>query len=108
MTRFIVTNQQDHQPTQHKEALAEGLKSIADETFEQAPAGSVVNWNVIPKGFGFTAGELSSSTIVLCGMPDSTENSKRVAFMERINDLWVQTTGIDSNKLAIFTTSALL
>ena len=108
MTRFIVTNQQDHQPTEHKEALASGLKEIAKQMFEHAPADSGVAWNVVPKGFGFTAGELSSSTVVLCAMPDNTEYSKRVEFMERINELWVQTTGIDANKLAIFTTSALL
>ena len=108
MTRFIVTNQQDHQPTEHKETLASGLRDIAEQMFQHDPADSAVAWNVVPKGFGFTAGELSSSTVVLCGMPDGMEYSKRVEFMQRINELWVRTTGIDANKLAIFTTSALL
>ncbi len=108
MTRFIVTNQQEHQPTKYKEALASGLKDISKRMFGDELASPGVTWNVVPKGFGFTAGELSSSNIVLCAMPDSTEYGKRVEFMERINELWVRTTGIDANKLAIFTTSALL
>lgn len=108
MKRFIVTNQQEHQPTKHKETLASGLKDIAERMFGDDPADLGVAWNVVPKGFGFTAGALSSSTVVLCGMPDNTEHGRRVEFMKRINDLWVRTTGIDPNKLAIFTTSKLL
>ena len=108
MTRFVITNQQEHQPTEHKETLASGLKAITKQMFGRDVSDSGVSWNVVPKGFGFTAGEPSSSTVVLCGMPDNTEYDQRVEFMERINDLWVRTTGIDANKLAIFTTSALL
>ena len=105
MTRYIATTQQGHVVENHMEELTVGIQGIASEFFGNDPINSEVRWKVIPKGFGFTAGQLSSSTVLLCIVPDELEYSTRVEFMKRINAFWVKETGIDSNKLAIFTTS---
>ena len=100
MTTYIATIQEGHIAEGLKAELTFELESIANDSLGGE---AEVKWKVIPKGFGWTAGRPSNSSVLLCVVPDGLPFKTRANFMSRINDMWVKTTGADPNELLIYT-----
>ena len=100
MTTYIATIQEGHAAESLQRELTSELANIATESFGDE---SEVKWKVIPKGFGWTAGRPSNSSIILCVVPEDLEFKTRANFMSRINEMWVDKTSSDPNELLIFT-----
>lgn len=103
MAKYIATIQEGHEAEGLQEELTAGLKDIAASTLGDERESTEVKWKVIPKGFGWTAGRPSNSSVLLCVVPEKLQFKTRATFMTRVNDLWVEKTGADSNELLIFT-----
>ena len=103
MAKYIATIQEGHAAENMKQELEKSLKEIAYDSLGKFVTNSEVIWKVIPKGYGFTAGRLSNSSILLCVIPDEVEFKVRANFMQRLNELWVRQTGANSHELLIYT-----
>jgi hypothetical protein len=86
---------------QEQGALAEGLRRIGREAFEDGPSGCEVSFTVIPKGFGWTAGEPSTSSIVIRSVPVGLALERREAFMRQVCDLWESVTGCSIEEIVV-------
>ena len=105
MPRFIATIQEGHVAQGRQESLARGLQAIASQSFGDDPDAPAVSWKVIPKGFGWTAGKASNTSVVFCSVPEGLPQPERVRLMTTINDFWVDSTGSKANELLVFTVS---
>jgi hypothetical protein len=73
--------QEGQPPASHCDELADGLRRIGAETFGDAPGGGEIAWIAIPTGFGFTAGEPSTSSLVVRSVPVGFPDDRREAFL---------------------------
>jgi len=86
---------------QKQGALAEGLRRIGREAFGDGPDGCEVSFTVIPKGFGWTAGEPSTSSIVIRSVPVGLALERREAFMRQVCGLWESVTGCSIEEIVV-------
>ncbi len=101
MSHYVCTIQAGQEPERRKEALAEGLKRIGQEFFGDDPEKTEIRWNALAKGFGFTAGELSTSSLVVRSVPVGFPNDERERFLRAVCDLWVETTGCSIEEVVV-------
>ena len=97
MNRYVCTIQEGQRADRERAALAEGLTKIGQDCFGDDPSETEIEWNVVKKGFGWTAGVPSTSSLVLRGVPEGLPLPEREAYMRRVCDLWQAVTdcGID-------------
>ncbi|MEM8862365.1 MAG: hypothetical protein AAGD96_28950 [Chloroflexota bacterium] len=103
MIKFVATIQTGHEAEHIMPLLTQGLQNIAVESFKEHAEESAVRWKVIPKGFAWTAGRPSNSSVLMCTVPKRISFETRADFMLQVNDYWVDQTGADSHELLIFT-----
>jgi len=95
---------QEGQPAEGaRDRLAEGLKRLAAETFGDAPADVEIRWITIRKGFGFTAGRPSASSLIVRSVPAGFEDDRRAAFMGAVCELWQEVTGCAVDDVVVTT-----
>lgn len=81
--------------------LDERLVQIASQVLGEAPDDISVDYEVIPHGFGFRGGELSTSSSVRSRIPDGFSQEKRVEFMQAVQDMWMEVTGQTTAELVV-------
>ena len=108
MTQLIASIQEGQEADGLRDELAIGLRGIAAESFGGRPEDTDVKWKVIPKGFAWTAGKPSRTSVLICVVPEDLAYKTRARFMRRVNDFWVDETGTSANELLIFTHHATL
>ena len=81
--------------------LAEGLRAIGREAFGDDPSQTEISWNVVKKGFAWTAGEPSTSSIVVRSVPVGLAQEPREAFLRQVCDLWQEVTGCSINEIVV-------
>ena len=101
MRKYACIVQEDQTPDRSREALAEGLRRIGQQAFGDDPADCEITWNVVKKGFGWTAGEPSTSSIVVRSVPVGLPPERREAFMRRVCDLWERETGCSIEEIVV-------
>lgn len=77
------------------------LTQVGAEVLGVAPDDIAVNYEVIPHGFGFRGGELSTTSSVRSRIPDGYSQEKRVEFMARVQDTWIAITGQTAHELVV-------
>ena len=77
------------------------LVQICAEVLGEAPDDVAVNYEVIPHGFGFRGGEISTSSSVRSVIPIGFSQEKRVEFMTRVQDMWIEVTGQTAAELVV-------
>ncbi len=93
---------QEGQTAERKQAeLAEGLRRIGREAFRDPAEGVEITWITIREGFGFTAGEPSTSSLVVRSVPVGLSDHEREAFMSRVCDLWKHVTGCTTDEIMV-------
>ena len=73
----------------------EPLLEVAD------PADLEIRWVTIPAGYGFTAGQPSTTSLVIRSVPPGWPQEQRVAFMKSVCDLWQEVTGCTLNEIVV-------
>jgi hypothetical protein len=85
---------------QQQAALEEGLGRIGRECFGD-PSAAEISWIVVKKGFAWTAGEPSTSSLVIRSVPVGLPLDRREAFMRKVCDLWEKVTGCSINEIVV-------
>ena len=81
---------------QHIQSLEAGLNDITSEFFGQ-PATAL--WTSVASGDGWTAGEPSSTSLVVMYVPPGMDQDTRTRLLEAICDTWSDTTGCSVNEI---------
>jgi hypothetical protein len=86
-----------------RDRLADGLRHLSAEAFGDVPAEVEIRWVTIRKGFGFTAGKPSTSSLIARSVPTGFGDEERSAFMSRVCDLWQEVTGCHPDEVVVTT-----
>lgn len=93
---------QEGQTAESRQAeLADGLREIGREAFGDPAQGVEIAWITIRRGFGFTAGEPSTSSLVVRSVPVGFPDDAREAFMTKVCDLWRRVTGCTTHEIMV-------
>jgi hypothetical protein len=84
-----------------REALAEGLREIGAACFGADPAETKVEWRTVRPGFAFTAGEPSTSSLVIGSVPEGLAFEAREAFLRRVCELFESVTGCHTDEVVV-------
>lgn len=103
MPDYACIIQEGQSAHQKQEALAEGLRRIGQESFGDDPSATEISWVVMKKGFAWTTGEPSTSSIVFRSVPVGLPLDQREAFMRKVCDLWEGVTGCSINEIVVTT-----
>ncbi len=101
MITYNCTIQEGVIPEEQRQILNQRLVQIGAEVLGVSPDDISVNYEVIPHGFGFRGGELSTSSSVRSRIPDGFSQDKRVEFMQAVQDMWTQVTGQTTAELVV-------
>ena len=101
MISYNCTIQEGVIPEEQREILNVRLVQIGAEVLGVPPDDITVSYEVIPHGFGFRGGELSTSSSVRSRIPDGFSQEKRVQFMQAVQDMWIEVTGQTTAELVV-------
>ena len=101
MIIYNCTIQEGVIPEDQREILRARLVEIGGQILEIPADDITVNYEVIPHGFGFRGGEISSSSSVRSRIPDGFSQEKRVEFMQAVQDMWIEVTGQTTAELVV-------
>ena len=101
MPRYACMIQEGQAAHQKQQALAEGLRRIGRDSFGDDPSATEISWIVIRRGFAWTAGEPSTSSIVVRSVPVGLPLDRREAFMHGVCDLWTSVTGCSVDEIVV-------
>lgn len=101
MAQYACIIQEGQEADRKREALAAGLRAIGVECFGDDPAATEISWRPVAKDFGWTAGEPSTSSLVIRSVPVGFPPDEREAFMRRVCDLFENVTGCSINEIVV-------
>lgn len=101
MPDYACIIQEGQAADREREALAEGLRQIGAEAFGDDPGATEISWIAVKKGFAWTAGEPSTSSIVIRSVPVGLPLEEREAFMRKVCTLWETGTGCSINEIVV-------
>ena len=81
--------------------LVSELARISTSILGGSPDDVDVEFTVIPHGYGFRGGELSTTSLVSGQIPPGCEQATRVQLMQQICDMWCETTGCSVDELVV-------
>ena len=84
-----------------REILNVRLVQIGSEVLGVPPDDITVDYEVIPHGFGFRGGDLSTTSSVTSRIPDGCSQERRVEFMQKVQDMWMEVTGQTTEELVV-------
>jgi phenylpyruvate tautomerase PptA (4-oxalocrotonate tautomerase family) len=101
MPHYACMVQAGQSAEQCRDRLAEGLRELARDAFGDVPEQVEIQWISIPEGFGFTAGEPSTSSLVVRSVPVGFPEPLREAFMAKVCRLWQEVTGCSADEIVV-------
>ena len=101
MITYNCTIQEGVISEEQREALNLRLVQIGAAVLGVPQDDITVSYEVIPHGFGFRGGELSTSSSVRSRIPDGFSQEKRVEFMQTVQDMWMEVTGQTTDELVV-------
>lgn len=99
MDLYSCTIQEGQAADRNAGALEAGLKQLAHRFFGEDPDEVAIRWTRQPAGWAWTAGEPSTSSIVVRSVPVGWDDAKREAFLRAVCDLWVDETGCSIDEI---------
>jgi hypothetical protein len=81
--------------------LADGLRRIGRDLLGDPEDGVEIAWILVREGFGFTAGEPSTASLVVRSVPKGFPDERRETFMSLVCDLWTSTTGCTATEIMV-------
>ena len=82
-------------------ALQSRLAVVATDVLGGSPDQVAVEFDVIPHGYGFRGGEISTTSLVRGLIPPGCAQEARVDLMQRICDMWREVTGCTVEELVV-------
>ncbi len=102
MTKKYTCIIQEGQAAEREKATLEAeLRAIGVERFGDDPSDTEVDWVVMKKGWAWTAGEPSTSSLIIRSVPVDYPSDEREAFLRSVGDLWSNRTGCHINEVVI-------
>lgn len=101
MSSYVCLIQEGQAAEREQNALAAGLRQIGQEAFGDDPSASEIFWTLVKRGFGWTAGEPSTSSVVIRSVPVGLPLDQRESFMRRVCALWEEVTGCSTNEIVV-------
>lgn len=101
MAEYVCMIQEGQAPQRLRSELEEGLKRIGREAFGDDPARIEISWIVLEKGYAWTAGEPSTSSIVVRSVPVGYDADSREAFLRSVCELWQSVAGCSINEIVV-------
>lgn len=101
MITFNCTIQEGVISDEQREILNVRLPQAGAEVLGEAVDDISVNYEIIPRGFGFRGGEPSTSSSVRSVIPAGFSQEKRVEFMTRVQETWIEVTGQTTAELVV-------
>jgi hypothetical protein len=101
MPEYACLIQEGQRADRRRAELEDGLRRIGQDAFGDDPADSQVAWTVVRRGFAWTAGEPSTSSLVIRSVPPGLPLAQREAFMHRVCELWERVTGCSTNEIVV-------
>lgn len=101
MAHYVCMIQEGQEAERQKAALADGLREIGQRAFGDRPEDVEIRWNTLAKGYAWTAGEPSTSSIVVRSVPVGLPNDQREEFLHSVCNLWMETTGCSINEIVV-------
>ena len=101
MITYNCTIQEGVISEEQRRILSERLVQIGAQVLGVIPDDITVNYEVIPRGFGFRGGELSTSSSVRSRIPDGFSQERRIEFMQAVQDMWMEVTGQTTAELVV-------
>lgn len=101
MADYVCMIQEGQEADRKRDALAEGLVKIGRECFGDDPGATEIRWVVIKPGYAWTAGEPSTSSIIIRSVPVGLELEPREAFMRKVGALWERESGCTQDEIVI-------
>ncbi|MEN8158621.1 MAG: hypothetical protein ABFS41_00970 [Myxococcota bacterium] len=101
MSRYVCIIQEGQAADAKREALEAGLRRIGEECFGDDPAATEIQWRTVRPGFGFTAGEPSTSSLVIRSVPVGLAFDERERFLRRVCELFETVTGCDVDEVVV-------
>ena len=101
MPHYACIIQDGQAPHQKQEILAEGLRRLGHDSFGDDPSATEISWIVMEKGFAWTAGEPSTSSLVIRSVPVGLEPDRREAFLRKVCELWQTETGCSIDEIVV-------
>ena len=99
MAEYACIIQEGQEADGRREALAEGLRQIGLRAFGDDPTQTEISWVVMPEGFAWTAGEPSTSSLVIRSVPVGFPDDEREAYLRSVCDFWAKETGCSINEI---------
>lgn len=81
--------------------LQSRLGQVATAVLGGSAAEVTVDFTVIPHGYGFRGGEISTTSLVRGLIPPGSAQEVRVDLMRRICDMWCEATGCTVDELVV-------
>ena len=100
MIEFNCTVQEGFIPEDVRPVLTSELVQISTSILGESPRDVEVDFDEIPKGFGFRGGELSSTSLVR-GIIEGCEQAVRINLLRKIGDMWCAVTGCSPDELLV-------
>ena len=101
VSQYACVIQEGQAADRERDALENGLAKLGVEAFGDDPGSCEVSWLVVKEGFGWTAGEPSTSSIVVRSVPVGLPLDRREAFMRKVGALWESVTGCSIDEVVI-------
>ena len=99
MDHYSCMIQQGQAADRNIPALEAGLKRLGQAFFDDDPSEVDIRWTRQAPGWAWTAGEPSTSAIVVRSVPVGFDDDERAVFLRAVVDLWVETTGCSVNEV---------
>ena len=81
--------------------LVSELARVTTSVLGGSPDGVDVEFTVIPHGYGFRGGEVSTTSMVRGTIPPGCEQETRVHLMQQLCDTWMELTGCSVDELVV-------
>ena len=101
MADYVCLIQEGQEAERQKARLAEGLRELGRDAFGDDPAATEIEWRVMKRGFAWTAGEPSTSSLVIRSVPVGLPLGEREPFLRSVCELWVEQTGCTIEEIVV-------
>ena len=100
MINFECIVQEGCVPEDVRPELAAGLVRISTSLLGGSPDDVDIEFNEIPKGFGFRGGKPTTTSVVEVRIPDGSEPKKRAMLLREIGVMWCEVVGCSTGEFA--------
>jgi hypothetical protein len=101
MPQYVCFVQEGQQPAACQAELSDGLRRLGRERLGDPAQGIEIRWTVVARGFGFSAGRPSTSSLVVREVAVGFPDPAREAFMRSVCELWKQVTGCTTDEIVV-------